>query len=63
MDHWGYEKEERPDFVEVTRCRYCKHWETVIDPDKAENGLCYGFKFSLFVTSKDEYCFRGEKRK
>lgn len=65
MDHWGYKKEERPDFVEVTRCRDCEHWETEIDVDrdKAENGLCYAFKFSLFTTPWNGYCFKGDKRK
>lgn len=65
MDHLGYEKEERPDFVEVTRCRYCEHWETVVDRDKADIGLCYGFKllFSPFTTPWNGYCYKGEKRK
>lgn len=25
-DHWGYENEEKPDIVEVVRCRDCKHY-------------------------------------
>ena len=50
------------DVVEVVRCKDCEHWNTVVEPDKAENGLCYGFKFFLFVTSKDEFCFKGERR-
>lgn len=63
IDHWGYEKEERPDFVEVTRCRYCEHWKTLVDRDNAWNGLCFGFEFSPFVTPWNGYCFKGEKRK
>ena len=48
--------------VEVVRCKDCKHWETAYDADKAEYGLCYGHKFSIFVTSADGYYYRGERR-
>ena len=62
MDHWGYEKEEKPDFVEVTRCRHCEHWKTLVDRDNAWNGLCFGFdEFSPIVTPWNGYCFKGEK--
>lgn len=55
-------KQPTVDAIKVIRCKDCKHWNTAVESDKAENGLCYGFKFSLFVTSKDEFCFRGERR-
>lgn len=47
---------------ELIRCKNCEHWETAYDADKAEYGLCYGHKFSIFVTSADGYCDKGERR-
>ena len=61
-DHWGYEKEQQPDIVEVIRCKYCDHWETAYDADKAEHGLCYGHRFSMFITPADGYCYKGARR-
>ena len=61
VDLWGYPKQET-DMVEVVRCNKCRHWETIVDADKAENGLCYGFKYSTFVTPRDGFCFKGERR-
>lgn len=61
-DHWGYEKEQQPDIVEVIRCKYCDSWETAYDADKAEHGLCRGHSFSMFVTPADGYCYKGARR-
>ena len=58
-DHWGYEKEQQPDIVEVIRCKYCDHWETAYD---AEHGLCNGHSFSMFFTPADGYCYKGARR-
>lgn len=61
-DHWGYEKEQQRDIVEVIRCKNCDHWETAYDADKAEYGLCYWNKFSMFITPAYGYCYKGERR-
>ena len=46
----------------LVRCEDCEHWNPVIERDNAVNGLCYGFEFLLFVTPKDGFCFKGDKR-
>lgn len=55
------DKARNAEFAEVVLCRDCKHWVTVFNADKAENGLCYGFKSTTFVTPKEGYCFKGER--
>ena len=61
VDLWGYPR-KLDDYVLVVRCRDCRHWETIFDADKAENGLCYAFKYSTFVTPRDGFCFKGERK-
>ena len=55
MDHWGYEKEKKPDFVEVVRCKDCKHWYNDADTGTA----C---EFTNLGQPPDGYCNWGERR-
>lgn len=58
MDHWGYEKEERPDFVEVTRCRDCKHF---VRSEGVCKLLSNNYEPPVYVDD-DDFCSRGERR-
>ena len=52
-DHWGYEKEEKPDIVEVVRCKYCRWGQ----PDVLLNIYwCDGTPHD-----KDFFCANGRK--
>ena len=55
-------KQPTVDAVKVVRCEDCEHWYPAVERDRAVNGLCYGFEFSLFVTPKDGFCFKGDKK-
>lgn len=52
MDHWGYENEQKPDIVEVVRCRNCVHYE----PLGNDSGKCEAFRI---VISKNHFCAKG----
>lgn len=49
------------DFVEVVRCRDCKHWEINWTPQGVSDGRHYCAPLDLFP-SADWYCSDGEKR-
>ena len=46
---------------EIVRCRECKRWNTVLDRNKAEYGLCQN-RSQLAATKADFYCADGERR-
>ncbi len=46
---------------EIVRCRECKRWNTVLDRNKAEYGLCQN-RSQLEATKADFYCADGERR-
>ena len=46
---------------EIVRCRECKRWNTVLDRNKAEYGLCQN-RSQLEATKADFYCANGERR-
>lgn len=58
-DHWGYEKESKPDFVAVVRCKDCKHW-TEVYQDK--DGYKHGYCVILAVDNGSFFCAYGERR-
>ena len=47
--------------IEIVRCRECKRWNTVLDRNKAEYGLCQN-RSQLEATKADFYCADGERR-
>ena len=53
-DHWGYEKEQQPDIVEVIRCKYCDHW------DKKTHVCDRNRLFERWA--EDDFCSFGERR-
>ena len=56
-DHWGYEKEQQPDIVEVIRCKYCDHWRHKFDDDRfGECDIGHGY------IGRDFFCAAGERR-
>ena len=55
-------KQPTIDAVRVVRCEDCEHWYPAVERDRAVNGLCYGFEFSLFVTPRHGFCFKGDKK-
>ena len=59
-DHWGYEKEQQPDIVEVIRCKYCDHWYNHYGKDQFPyKGQC---ELMELPTDDDFYCKGGERR-
>lgn len=46
---------------EIVRCRECKRWNTVLDRNKAEYGICQN-RSHLDTTKKDFFCADGERR-
>ena len=53
-DHWGYDKEKKPDIVEVVRCKDCVHWKKSYTlPPRCE-------VFDWF-SKKNDYCSFAEK--
>lgn len=53
-DHWGYEKEQQPDIVEVIRCKYCDHW------NKKTHGCDRNRLFEYW--EEDDFCSFGVRR-
>ena len=43
------------------RCKDCKRWNTVVDRNKAEYGLCQ-IRSQLEATKRDDFCSRAERR-
>ena len=53
-DHWGYEKEQQPDIMDVIRCKYCDHWDkTTHVCDRNHLFVCW---------AEDDFCSFGERR-
>lgn len=48
------------DVVEVVRCKDCKRWNTIVDREKAEYGLCQ-IQSQLEATKANDYCSYGER--
>lgn len=48
------------EFAKVVRCKDCKRWNTVVDREKAEYGLCQ-IRTQLEATKKNDWCSRAER--
>ncbi len=49
------------EFAKVVRCKDCKRWNTVVDREKAEYGLCQT-RTQLEATKKNDFCSKAERR-
>ena len=47
------------DYVQVVRCKDCKHMKYAID--KAKNGMC-GVHSALIIMNGNDYCSYGERK-
>ena len=56
-----YAKPKKRDTVCVIRCKECKRWNTILDRNTAEYGLCQ-IRSQLEATRYDEYCSRVERK-
>lgn len=48
------------DAVPVVRCKYCKHWNSVMK--ESDFGLCDAWVTLYISTGGEEYCKRGEAK-
>jgi len=45
-------------------CKDCQYWNTVVEREKAEYGLCYKNTLYIIITTpKDGYCYCAERLK
>lgn len=49
------------DAVEVVRCADCKRWNTLLDREVVEYGVCQRWSQPV-VTSRNDFCSRGKRR-
>lgn len=47
------------DYVQIVRCKDCKHMKYAID--KAKNGMC-GVHSALIIMNGNDYCSYGERK-
>lgn len=65
-DNWGYDKEQKPDIVEVVRCKDCEHYKPFVDQCGLpyENDVMGGIgmcKITMLVIYDKYFCAVGKK--